>query len=124
MNKLPAGIHGILDYVTVVYFFMAPSLFALTPTVGTISYLLGIIHLLLTLFTKFSLGFKKIIPFRVHGFIELIVAIALILMPLLMGSSLTFYESMFFILTGVAILLVWILSQYKPHAHTEDTETA
>lgn len=124
MNKLPPSIHGILDYVTVVYFFMAPSLFALTPTVATISYLLGIIHLLLTLFTKFSLGLKKVIPLRVHGFIELIVAITLMLMPLLMGSSLTFYESMFFILTGVAILIIWILSQYKQHVHEENTETA
>lgn len=124
MNKLPPGIHGILDYVTVVYFFMAPSLFALTPTVATISYLLGIIHLLLTLFTKFSLGLKKVIPLRIHGFIELIVAITLMLMPLLMGSSLTFYESMFFILTGVAILIIWILSQYKQHVHEENTETA
>lgn len=113
MNKLPPFAHGLFDYLTVLYFFLAPSLFTLTPTVATISYLLGAIHLMLTLFTRFPLGVKKIIPFRVHGIIELIVSILLMVMPLLMGESVTFYDSLFFILTGVAILLVWLLSRYK-----------
>lgn len=123
MNKVSPSIHGILDYVTVLYFLLAPSLFALTPTVATISYLLGIIHFILTFFTKFSLGVKKIIPLRIHGFIELIVGIVLILMPLLMGASLTFYDSLFFIITGVAILLVWMLSRYKTLPHTAESES-
>ncbi|NGP75449.1 hypothetical protein G3570_02310 [Balneolaceae bacterium YR4-1] len=113
MNKLPPFAHGLFDYLTVIYFFVAPSLFTLTPTVATISYLLGAVHLMLTLFTNFPLGVKKIIPFRVHGFIELIVSVLLMIMPLLMGESVTFYDSLFFILTGVAILLIWILSRYK-----------
>lgn len=119
MNKLPPAIHGILDYVIVVYFLLAPALFTLTPTVATISYLLGTVHLMITLFTKFTLGIKKIIPFRIHGFVELIVAILLIVMPALMGESVTFYDSLFFILTGVALLLIWILSRYKQIQETE-----
>lgn len=119
MNKLPPAIHGILDYVTVVYFLLAPSIFALTPTVATISYLLGVVHSILTILTNFPLGMKKMIPLRIHGFIELIVATALILMPVLMGSSLTFYDSLFFIITGAAILLVWMLSRYKQTPSTE-----
>lgn len=119
MNKLPPAIHGILDYVTVVYFLLAPSLFALTPTVATISYLLGVVHSILTILTNFPLGMKKMIPFRIHGFIELLIATALILMPVLMGSSLTFYDSLFFIITGAAILLVWMLSRYKQTPSTE-----
>lgn len=114
MNKLPPFAHGLLDYLMVLYFFLAPYLFTLTPTIATISYLIGAIHLMLTLFTKFPLGIKKVIPFRVHGFIELAVSILLMVMPLFMGESVTFYDSLFFILTGAAILLVWILSRYKP----------
>lgn len=121
MNKLPPAIHGILDYVIVVYFLLAPALFTLTPTVATISYLLGTVHLMMTLFTKFTLGIKKIIPFRIHGFVELIVAILLIVMPALMGESVTFYDSLFFILTGVALLLIWILSRYKQIQETGET---
>lgn len=128
MNKLPPFAHGLFDYLTVLYFFLSPSLFTLTPTVATISYLLGAVHLMLTLFTHYPLGVKKIIPFRVHGFIELVVSILLMVMPLLMGESVTFYDSLFFILTGVAILLVWILSRYKkkpnpPAANTQDAST-
>lgn len=123
MNKLSPAIHGILDYIMVVYFLLGPSLFTLTPTVATISYLLGIVHLMLTFFTKFSLGIKKFIPFRMHGFIELIVAVILIGMPALMGESLTFYDSLFFIITGVVILLIWILSRYKQLPETGETPT-
>lgn len=124
MNKLPPFAHGILDYLTVLYFFLAPYLFTLTPTIATISYLLGTVHLMLTLFTNFPLGIKKIIPFRVHGFIELIVSVLLMLLPLLMGEAVTFYDSLFFIITGAAILLVWILSRYKPKPVSPAGESA
>lgn len=113
MNKLQPSFHGILDYILVIFFLLAPSLFTLTPTVGIISYLLGVIHLMLTLFTNFPMGVKKIIPFRIHGFIELVIAVILIAMPALMGESVTFYDSLFFIITGAVILLIWFLSRYK-----------
>lgn len=113
MNKLPPFAHGMLDYIFVVYFLAAPSLFTLTPTVATISYLLAVIHLMLTIFTDFPLGIKKSIPFRAHGVVELIVAILLMLLPALMGESLTFYDSLFFILTGASILVIWLVSRHK-----------
>lgn len=125
MNKLPAFAHGMLDYITVVYFLAAPSLFTLTPTVATISYLLGIVHLMLTIFTNFPLGIKKVIPFRAHGIVELVVGMALPILPIFMGESVTFYDSLFFILTGVAILLVWLVSRYKkpvPKASSAESE--
>ena len=121
MNKLPPPFHGTFDYILVIYFLLAPSLFTLTPTIGIISYLLGVIHLMLTLFTNFPLGVKKIIPFRIHGFIELVLAVILIAMPALMGESVTFYDSLFFIITGAVILLIWILSRYKQVPETVET---
>jgi uncharacterized membrane protein YhaH (DUF805 family) len=124
MNKLPPSFHGILDYIMVIYFLLAPSLFTLTPTVAIISYLLGVVHLMLTLFTNFSLGIKKIIPFRIHGFIELVVAVILIVMPALMGESVTFYDSLFFIITGAVILIIWILSRYKQTPEAEGTSSS
>lgn len=113
MNKLPPFAHGMLDYIFVVYFLSAPSLFTLTPTVGTISYLLAVIYLMLTIFTNFPLGIKKSIPFRAHGVVELIMAILLMLLPALMGESVTFYDSLFFILTGASIVVIWLTSRYK-----------
>jgi len=113
MNKLPPFAHGMLDYILVVYFLGAPTLFTLTPTVATISYLLAVIHLMLTIFTDFPLGIKKSIPFRAHGVVELIVAILLMVLPALMGDSVTFYDSLFFILTGVSILIIWLTSRFK-----------
>ena len=113
MNKLPPFAHGMLDYILVFYFLAAPSLFTLTPTVGTISYLLAVIHLMLTIFTNYPLGIKKSIPFRAHGIVELVVAILLMILPALMGESVTFYDSLFFILTGASLVVIWLVSRYK-----------
>lgn len=113
MNKLPPFAHGMIDYILMLYFLAAPSLFTLTPTVATISYLLSAIHLMLTIFTDYPLGIRKSIPFRAHGVVELIVAILLIVLPVLMGESVTFYDSLFFILTGASIVVIWLTSRYK-----------
>ena len=88
-------------------------MFTLIPTVATISYLLAAILLMLTLFTSFPLGVKKVIPFRVHGAVELTAAILLMVLPAFMGDDVTFYDSLFFILTGTAILLIWLVTRYK-----------
>lgn len=123
MNKLPPFAHGILDYITVFYFILAPSMFTLTPTVATISYLLAAIHLMLTLFTGFPLGIKKVIPFRVHGAVELTAAILLMVLPAFMGEDVTFYDSLFFILTGTAVLLLWLVTRYKKAAPSPQPES-
>ncbi len=65
--------HGILDYVTVVLFALAPSVLGLTGTAALISYALAAIHLTMTVLTDMPLGVIKIIPIKLHAFVELAV---------------------------------------------------
>ena len=105
--------HGILDYITVLIFALAPSLFSLSETGVAIAYTLAVVHLLMTILTGFSLGIIKVIPFKFHGYVELIVGLVLAIGPWLAGNILTETDQLFFSVVGAIILLVWLMTTYK-----------
>jgi len=113
MKVLSARKHGVLDYVTVIGFALAPAVLGLDGLPKWISYALAGIHLLLTLLTNFPLGAAKLIPFTLHGLIEFIVSIALVLLPWVLGFAAIPAERNFFIAVGVTIFIVWLLTNYK-----------
>ncbi|MGZ3422292.1 MAG: SPW repeat domain-containing protein [Polyangiales bacterium] len=78
MKVLSDRAHGRLDYVAIVYFAVAPSLFGFSGTPAAVFYVLAMVLLALTLSRAF-----RVISFRTHGAIELFVAALLIAMPLL-----------------------------------------
>ncbi|MEC4750657.1 hypothetical protein [Methylomicrobium sp. Wu6] len=104
-------IHGYLDYFTVVVFLLAPSLFGLDGAAGILAYALAIIHLIMTLVTDFPLSIAKLVPFRIHGWVERIVGPVLLLTPFLFrfeGAARFFY-----FLIGATIIVVGLLTDYE-----------
>jgi len=102
--------HGVLDYVTVAVFALAPSSLGLDGLTATLSYVLAGVHLAMTLLTAFPLGVVARIPFSLHGTVELVVGVALVLT----GSFL--FEGpgrMFYLVMGAVILLVYLATDYK-----------
>lgn len=118
MRVIPATVHRVLDFVTVLVFAGAPSVFNLTGTPALLSYALAGVHLVLTLLTRFSHSASGMVPLRVHGMIELLVGVALALLPFVLawdGMARTFNVAM-----GAVILVVWALSNYATHgAHAD-----
>jgi hypothetical protein len=110
--------HGILDYVTVVLFALAPSLFGLTGTAALISYALAVIHLVMTLLTDMPLGVIKVIPLKLHALVELAVGPVLVVGALVLPSLFAGGQA-FFVAAGVVIFLVWLLSNYGPAAQAK-----
>lgn len=102
--------HGILDYVTVVLFALAPSVLGLEGLPATMSYALAAIHLVMTLVTAFPLGVASVVPFPLHGMVELAVAVMLLALGLFLfeGTARVFYLVM-----GVVIALVWATTDYQ-----------
>lgn len=103
--------HGILDYVTVALFALAPTVFGLTGTAALISYALAGIHLAMTVLTDMPLGIVKIIPFKLHAIVEMLVG------PVLVIGALAFPDLVrggqaFFIAAGFVIMAVWATSHY------------
>lgn len=113
MKMINAKMHGYLDYVVVLVFLGAPTLLHLSALPATIAYILAGVHLALTLLTDFPLGLLKVVPLRIHGFIELVVGPCLIALPFVLGFAGEPAAEAFYVACGVVILAVWSLTKYE-----------
>ena len=110
MGLISPAVHRVLDLLTFLAFVLAPTLFHLVGRTATLAYALAVVHLLITLATHFPGHARYPIPFRAHGIIELLVGVALVVVPSIRHwthGARVFYPAM-----GVAILLVWALTRY------------
>jgi hypothetical protein len=113
MRILSPRIHGILDLVLVAVLLLGSIAVGLGGSPLAIALTLAAIHLLLTLFTDFPLGAVKRIPFFVHGIVELIVGVGLLLLPSFAGYGPGSPARRFYLAMGAAILIVWALTAYR-----------
>jgi hypothetical protein len=116
MKIISPKLHGILDYVVVAAFAMAPAVLGLTGLAAVISYALAGIHLLLTLVTAFPLGVVKIVPLPLHGAIELVVSIALVGLPWILKFAQDATARTFYVGAGVVVFAVWLVTDYRREA--------
>ncbi len=114
MRFIDARIHGVLDLVTVGVLLLGPLAFGLGGSPAAIAYSLAAIHLLMTLLTRFPMGIWKTIPFFVHGIVELIVGISLLILPTMQGYAPGSPARRFYMIVGAMILIVWALTRYAP----------
>lgn len=114
MTKLlTPRLHGYIDYAIVLLFAVAPMLFGFSETPSAICYLLAGVHLLMTLLTAFPLGVVDLIPFTIHGGIEAVVAVGLLALPWLAGFEGEDAARNFFLVSGVAVAITWVLTDYR-----------
>lgn len=111
--KLNSRTHGAIDYLVVLFLLLSPTLFGMNEITATFTYVLAVIHLLLTITTKFEFGLIKIIPFKIHGIIELIVAIALIAVAFYLGNLEGETSRNFYLAFGVVVFITWLITDYK-----------
>lgn len=114
--KLNSKIHGIVDYLVVLFLWSAPTLFGLPETTALFTYVLGGIHLTLTILTDFEFGIVKVIPLKLHGWIELIVSIALIGGAFYLGSLEGNLARNFYLGFALAVFLTWLVTDYQTKA--------
>ncbi len=117
--KINSKTHGFIDYLVVLFLWASPSLFGLPEITAKATYALGAIHLILTLLTNFELGVMKIIPFRIHGWIELVVALALVGVAFYLGKLEGDLARNFYLGFAVAVFLTWVLTDYTDYHHSE-----
>ena len=109
--------HGVIDYAAVIIFAAGPSLTGFQGEQRMICYALAVVHLLLTLATKFRPGVLKVIPFPAHGALELLVSIMLFTLPWLAGFSRGVHSRNFFLFMGLIIFVVWLVTDYRRLNH-------
>jgi len=113
MKMLSPRTHGVLDYLTVAAFLVAPSLLGLSGTPALIAYSLAGIHLGLTLLTASPLGAVKLVPMALHGVLELAVSVCLIVLPWILGFAAHPTPRWFYIGAGAVIFAVWLITDYR-----------
>jgi hypothetical protein len=113
MKFLSPKIHGILDMLVTIVLFAAPSIFRFGREASAISYVLGAAYVVIILATAYQYGLVKVLPFTVHGAIELILSPFLVAMPWIAGFGYDRAGRDFFVVAGILLFLVWAATDYK-----------
>jgi hypothetical protein len=108
-----ARVHGVLDYAMVAAFLNAPMVFGFHGTPAAVAYWLAGIHLLMTGFTDFPVGFFMWIPFKIHGLIELLAGIFVLVAPWIFGFAQEVAARNFFLGIAIILLVVVALTDYS-----------
>jgi hypothetical protein len=124
MRLLSGLAHGVIDYASVILFAIGPTVSGFTGYAASVCYTLAVVHLLMTLITRFPAGAAKVLPFTLHGTVELIVGVLLIALPWLANFAAGVHSRNFFLFMGLVILLVWFITDYRGRGRAADTPTA
>jgi hypothetical protein len=112
MRFISPRVHGIIDYLVVVFLLASPIYFGLTGLLATFTYALAFVHLLLTILTDYAPGIFKLIPFQVHGAIELLVGVILISLAYTLFNDKP-DGKLFYVIFGTYLLLTWLVTDYR-----------
>ena len=119
MKIITSKIHGILDYLTVIFFALSPTIFNIEGHLKTYIYILAVVHLLLTITTRYELGIVKLVPFKLHGIVEFIVAMALTAAALWLNHKENLFGFHYFIWLALIFLVVFLLTDFNSAKGTD-----
>ncbi|WP_375419087.1 hypothetical protein [uncultured Hymenobacter sp.] len=120
MKWLSPTAHGALDYMLIIFLAMAPTAESATGIYAAVCYGLAGAYLLVVLATTDSMGVVEIIPYRAHGWLELVSGLIFIASPFLFRFSAAHPTArVFFMGYGAALLLLWWLTDWSGKAYSE-----
>lgn len=110
--KINSKVHGIIDYLMVLFLWISPTLFMLPQTTSIVIYGLGVVHLVLSICTHYEYGLVRFIQLKVHGGIELAVAILLVPLAFYLGNFEGELARNYLLAIAITVFLVWLISDY------------
>jgi len=113
MKVISSKLHAVLDYATVIFLLLSPSLFGMEGTLAKFTYVLAGVHFVLTALTAYEYGLANVIPFKVHGYIELVVAAALTGVAFWFRSNDSSTGFYFYLALAAVILMVYSLTDFS-----------
>jgi hypothetical protein len=87
---IPSKVHAVIDYIVGLVLLFAPEIFGFSDIGGpavTIPRVLGVAILVMTVLTKHELGIIKVIPLRLHLWVDIIASAFLAVSPFLFNFS-------------------------------------
>ncbi len=115
MKLLSPKVHGYIDYLTSALFALAPAMFMIEGVPGAVMgcYVIAGGLLLVSLMTRYPLGVVRVVPFPVHGALELLGAPVIVAYPWISGFDHISPARNFYIIAGVALFLLWLITDYR-----------
>lgn len=110
--KIKSKLHGIVDYLLVVFLIFAPAVFHLQILAAFWIFVWAPIHMVLTLCTDFEFGILRVIPLKTHGRIELAVAFTLIVAAFFLGNREGNLINSFYVGLGCTVFSIWLATDY------------
>jgi hypothetical protein len=123
LRIIPTLTHGLLDNLTGIVLLVSPWIFDFQTVRGAATYIpmmLGGFLLLSNLFTRHELGLVKVLPFRYHLLLDVVLGCFLMLSPWVFA----FHERILMphVVCGMFIALVPLFSVRKPFDESQFTE--
>ena len=112
-GPIPAFAHGVIEYLAAILLIAAPFLFSFDDGTATaVSIVAGVAVLIVTSCTALPTGIIKSIPVQAHVVLDYLLSASLIAAPFLFGFSGDGTATAFFIVLGVAYLLITIATRF------------
>ena len=114
VRLLPAWLHAVADYaVGATLIVVAVASGATAGAVGT-GVVVGATVLVVSMFTKYPLGVKKVLPFTIHSAGDYLAAALLIAAPWVLNfADGDTGISAFYVVAGIAVLAVSLITNYQ-----------
>ncbi|AKF11003.1 hypothetical protein [Sandaracinus amylolyticus] len=113
MKLLSPFVHAVIDYVLVALFALAPTLFGFAGTAATLCATIAIVYLATSLLTAYPLGVAKLVPFPVHGYLELALVPLVAASPWLFGFDTIEAARNAVLALAIAVALLWLTTDYR-----------
>lgn len=121
---VPPVIHGILDYPLAALLIVAPLLLDFDDSAAKwIAFALGIGAAVLAVGTAWRTGIVRIIPPLLHGYTDVVVTVALIVLPFIVGFSGHTTALVFYVAVGAAGLVATLATRFEPTMQSEQAMT-
>jgi uncharacterized membrane protein YfcA len=112
-GPVPAFVHGIVEYAAAILFIAAPFLFDFQEDSATaLSLVAGVLILIIGASTHWRTGLIDSIPVVAHVMLDYVLALFLIASPFILGFSDDGTAAAFFIVIGVAHLVLTIATRF------------
>ncbi|WP_310397996.1 SPW repeat protein [Hymenobacter sp.] len=113
MKAISPTVHGLLDYATCAFFALAPWLFGFAGAYATVCYVLAGGYLVVSLLTNMPLALVRVLPFPLHGKLELVSGLVFLASPWLFGFANDNETARnLFVAAGAVFLVVYALTDW------------
>jgi hypothetical protein len=111
---IPPQVHGVLDYPLAAVLIAGPLAIDFDYKAATvIALLFGGGAAILAVGTNWATGIVKVIPPLIHGYVDVIVTVALIILPFCVGFSYRTGALLFFVIVGASGLAATLATRFQ-----------